>query len=491
MDTKKIITLFLAGVLSLGLVLISSTPKVQEPRQVYRVYLKGKSLGLIESKENLENYIDEAQKTLKEKYDVKKVYAPVDLDVEQEITYDEKISTTENIYNRIQETSPFTIKGYSITIKGLEEKTEGEETKTQEDKVIYVLDKEIFNKAVENTIYAFIDQEKYEDYQNGTQEEIKETGRKVEDIYIDNKIIIREVNIPVTETICQTEEDLSKFLLFGTLKDQKKYVVKEGDTISKVAYDNQLSNAEFLVSNPQFKDENSLLFPGQEVTLGVLQPQFDLVEVDKVVELQEVKYQTEIRYDNNLLLGTTNVIQKGQNGLSRVARTDKYVNGAFEATMTIREETEEIRPAVNEIVVRGGHAGGYAADGYWYWPTKTPYQITSDIGWRWGAFHNGIDIAGTGYGSPVYAANNGTAVEVGYRSLDGNYIVIDHGTGYYTLYAHLSAHYIQRGQVVERGQVIGAVGNSGWATGPHLHFSLFKGYPYKSGYVVLDPRTLY
>ena len=490
MDTKNILNVISASILAFVFVLLGTKTRAQEPVQVYRVYLQGKSIGLVESKTELENYIDKAQNHLKEKYDVKKVYAPVDLDVEQEITYDEKISTTENIYNKIQNISPFTIKGYSITIKGLEEKEETEDTVKAKDTVIYVLDKKIFEEAVENTIHSFINTDDYENYLNNTQKEIKNTGSKIENVYIENKIVIREENIPVNKTIYQTTEDLSKFLMFGTLEEQKKYIVQEGDTISDVAYNNKISNAEFLVANPQFKDENSLLFPGQEVTLGILQPQFDLVEIDHVVEMQEIKYTTEIRYDNNLLLGTTNVIQQGQNGLSRVTRKDRKVNGVLEETHTVPEETTEIKPAVTEIIVRGGRSGSYAADGYWAWPTKTPYTITSGLGWRGGSYHNGIDIAGTGYGSPAYAANNGVVVEAGYRWPDGNYVTINHNNGYYTLYAHLSSIYVQVGQVVELGQVIGAIGQTGLASGPHLHFSLFQGYPYRGG-TVLEPRTLY
>ena len=490
MNTKTMIQIALSTMISVGCLCLGYEARVQEPLQVYRVYLEGKSLGLIQSKNDLEDYIDKEQQSLKEKYNVQKVYAPTDLDIEKEITYNERIQSTQEIYHKIENITPFTVNGYSITIKGLEEKDEDGNDIITKDKTIYVLDKEIFEKAVQNTIESFVEKEKYEDYLNNTQEEIKDEGSKIEDVYIENKITIRKENIPANEMIYQTVEDLSKFLMFGTLEEQKKYTVQVGDTISDIAYNNKISNEEFLVANPQFQDENSLLFPGQEVTLGILQPQFDIVEVDHVVELKEVKYTREVRYDNNLLIGTTNVIQQGQNGLARTTSKVKKVNGEITSFLTERSLTETITPAVNEIIVQGGRANAYAVSGYWAWPTKTPYTITSGLGYRWGTYHDAIDIAGTGRGSPIYAANNGVVTEARYRWPDGNYIVINHNNGYYTIYGHLDTFYVKVGQIVSQGQVIGGMGSTGYVTGVHLHFGLWKGAPYHGG-TVLNPLSLY
>ncbi len=482
------IQIALSGFLAGLLVFSCSTERNTEPHQVYRVYLKGKSIGLIESKQALEDYIDQEQKDLKEKYHVDKVYTPEDLDIIKEITYDEKITSTERIYNEIKNITPFTINGYSIIIKGIEDQNEDGKKVTTKDKTIYVLNKDIFKKAVDNTIRSFIDGDAYDAYLNDTQQEIKETGSMIENVYIKNKILIRKQNIPTNEMIYQTTEDLSKYLMFGTLDEQKKYIVQEGDTISDVSFNNKISNEEFLVANPQFQDENSLLFPGQEVTLGILQPQFSLVEEDHVVELQDIKYTREVRYDNNLLIGTTNVVQEGQDGVSKVTRKTQKINGQMTSTVTVA--TEEMKPAINEIVVRGGRESEIGDAGYWAWPTKTPYTLSSGFGYRWGTLHDGQDIAGCGYGSPIYAANNGVVVETGNKWPNGIYAIINHNNGYYTIYAHMSALYVQKGEVVSMSQVIGAMGQTGFATGVHLHFGVWKGYPYYGG-VAINPLSLY
>jgi murein DD-endopeptidase MepM/ murein hydrolase activator NlpD len=102
---------------------------------------------------------------------------------------------------------------------------------------------------------------------------------------------------------------------------------------------------------------------------------------------------------------------------------------------------------------------------------------TSDFGWRThpifgtGRLHSGIDI-GAAYGSPISAAASGTVVSAGTMSGYGNVVVLDHGGGIATLYAHQSSVAVGTGQAVQRGQTIGYVGSTGYSTGPHLHFEV-------------------
>ena len=86
-------------------------------------------------------------------------------------------------------------------------------------------------------------------------------------------------------------------------------------------------------------------------------------------------------------------------------------------------------------------------------------------------FHNGIDLAAAS-GTSILAAYDGDVVAAAYSSSMGNYIMIDHGGGLYTIYIHSSALYVSKGQSVYKGQTIAAVGSTGRSTGPHLHFSV-------------------
>jgi murein DD-endopeptidase MepM/ murein hydrolase activator NlpD len=103
------------------------------------------------------------------------------------------------------------------------------------------------------------------------------------------------------------------------------------------------------------------------------------------------------------------------------------------------------------------------------WPVNGP--ITSPFGMRWGRMHEGIDI-GVPYGTPIHAAAAGRIIYCGWESGYGNLTVIDHGNGLATAYGHQSAIEVHCGQDVAQGQVIGLVGATGDATGPHLHFEV-------------------
>ncbi len=122
----------------------------------------------------------------------------------------------------------------------------------------------------------------------------------------------------------------------------------------------------------------------------------------------------------------------------------------------------------------------YTAKGDWLWPLgNASCYISSHYGYRsasisGNSFHGGTDIAGGGIsGKPVYASRAGKVITAvtsnrGY----GIYVLVDHGDGYSTLYAHMSARYVSTGDNVSKGQMIGRVGSTGNSTGPHLHFEV-------------------
>lgn len=487
MKQKTIIYTILALILSAGVFFFENT-KNYDPQEVYRVYLDGESIGLIYSKESFEDHIDKEEETIKKQYGVEKVYIPNNLDIVKEITYNEKIESVTAIYDKIKDKTSFTIKGYKITIKGVEEVTE-QGTIKNDDIVINVLDKQIFVKSVHDTIGAFIDEDDYNKFLNKKQEEIKETGTIIEDVYLKNDILIKEDNISIKDQIFLNSDDLSKYLLFGTLEEQRKYTVKAGDTIESVSFNNKLSVGEFLIANEQFDSVDNLLYAGQEVTLGIIKPAVKVVEEDYTVAIEESHYDTIYEDDNNLALGTEILKQKGEDGLVKVSRRITSING--DVTNVDPIDTEIIKPSVSQIIIRGKkYIPSVGNLNYWYWPTAPAYYISSVFGWRWGTMHEGLDITGTGLGSPIYAANNGVVVEAGYTPVNGNYVLINHNNGYYSIYAHMQMLNVKLGQIVAGGQKIGTMGSTGYSTGPHLHFGIYYGYPFRGG-VAYNPLRFY
>ncbi|MBL1173932.1 MAG: peptidoglycan DD-metalloendopeptidase family protein [Pantanalinema sp. GBBB05] len=104
-------------------------------------------------------------------------------------------------------------------------------------------------------------------------------------------------------------------------------------------------------------------------------------------------------------------------------------------------------------------------------------EVTSNFGWRmhpilgYQRFHSGMDF-GADYGTLIQAVDSGTVIFAGWYGGYGNAVIIDHGNGLTTLYAHTSEFYVVEGQGVQRGQAIAAVGSTGLSTGPHLHFEV-------------------
>lgn len=121
-------------------------------------------------------------------------------------------------------------------------------------------------------------------------------------------------------------------------------------------------------------------------------------------------------------------------------------------------------------VSSGGNTVG--ATGTFTNPCPAGY-VSSTFGYRTfdNSFHKGLDLA-AGEGTPTYAADGGVVVIAGWSNSAGNWVVIDHGNGFVTKYMHHSALYVSSGQYVSRGQLIGAVGNTGYSAGAHLHFQV-------------------
>ncbi|HWC11858.1 MAG TPA: peptidoglycan DD-metalloendopeptidase family protein [Acidimicrobiales bacterium] len=126
-----------------------------------------------------------------------------------------------------------------------------------------------------------------------------------------------------------------------------------------------------------------------------------------------------------------------------------------------RQAAAPARPAAS-----GGGAPPKAGKGGMVWPVSGP--VTSGFGPRWGRMHTGIDIS-AGHGSPIRAAKAGTVISTGSNGGYGLAVVIDHGGGLSTLYAHMSSIGVSGGSV-SQGEVIGRVGCTGSCTGPHVHF---------------------
>lgn len=441
-------------------------------------------LGISDSKyENITKYndlklwnlTDEDVKEMNDYYEANKIYlesdkisTPNGIEMKKVLTYEPTTISAGQMYKKIISRKNCTIPGYKFTIK----KEDGSE------KIIYVADSDIFSDSIDTLASIFVGENRYKNYKDDNQSEIEGTGEVINNVYVEEDITYKAVNVSTDEKIYTDSTELSQFLLYGDNHEESIVTVNAGESINTIAYNNKISVEEFLISNPEYTSENNLLYAGKEVKIAKVDPQINIVEEKYSVSDIESNYRTVEVYDDNITEGDQVVTQEGEKGLDRVSQNVKSVNGEIAYVEPVSKETVK-NPVDKKVTVGTKVTPSVGSTSSWGWPTASGYTLSSRFGYRIavfgeGNFHTGLDIAGTGYGSPVYATNNGVITKIEYASTYGYHIIINHNNGFYSLYGHMSGFVsgLHVGSVVERGQQIGYVGSSGWATGPHLHFEI-------------------
>lgn len=237
------------------------------------------------------------------------------------------------------------------------------------------------------------------------------------------------------------------------------YTVEQGDTLASIAKKFNVSVDTIRWANSTITSINSIK-PGQTIKIP------PVTGVVHTVRSGETIYSIAKRYDadaqsivdfpfNNFTNDETFALAIGQ----RIVVPD----GTMPA-----EQPWSPTSAVARVLTP--NAGAVSATGVWIWPAQG--RITQP----WRTWHKGIDIANQA-GGAILAADAGKVVTAGWPDNFGygNRVVIDHGNGYRTLYAHLSKINVQVGQTVNRGDVLGQMGSTGRSTGTHLHFEIRSG----------------
>lgn len=255
-------------------------------------------------------------------------------------------------------------------------------------------------------------------------------------------------------------------------KEQEKeqiYEVVSGDTLSKIAMNNDLTMDRLIAMNDTIDNENSIIRVGDELIITVPEPELSVERVEEVY--YEEDYEAEIIYiDNDDWYTTqTKTLQEPSAGHRIVVADVSYRNNEEVAREILKEEiTYE---AVPKRVERGTKipptyikpiSGGRQSSGFGY--RKAPTKGAT-------SYHQGVDWA-TPIGTAVMASSSGTVVKAGWGGGYGNVIFINHPGGTQTRYAHLSKVLVSPGQTVSQGQKIALSGNTGVSTGPHVHFEI-------------------
>ena len=190
-------------------------------------------------------------------------------------------------------------------------------------------------------------------------------------------------------------------------------------------------------------------------------------------ELESKKRDLDSQRDTaNALVAKLQEQKKDQeDAMDDLSAEEEQVQARIKALIKKMEEEEAARRAA------AGQSGPTSNPGGYIWPVNSRY-VTSTVGGRespggiGSTNHKGTDIGRVGYNSSVYAAKDGQVIISEYSSSYGHYVVIYHGAGNTTLYAHMSSRKVSVGQTVKQGSVVGITGSTGHSTGPHLHFEV-------------------
>ena len=308
------------------------------------------------------------------------------------------------------------------------------------------------------------------------------------------ELLDQKIGVLVTQ-INNAQQQISDY---DTLIDQTQAELEEAEAKEAEQYDLFCRRVRAMEEDGGKLSYWSVLFNATSFTdlLTRLSDANEVMEADQQVidELEQLQAEIEEK-KSNLETARTETVTLKNNLDSQKAELDQEraeanalaqeieSNAAeYQSTLdAIEAEEEAIQKKIvqlsQQLAAQSGSSSSSAALGGYIWPVSSR-KINSPFGPRntgiAGAStnHKGVDIGGVYYSSQVHAAKAGTVIVSQYSSSYGNYVVISHGSGNTTLYAHMSSRSVSVGQTVAQGDVIGITGSTGISSGPHLHFEI-------------------
>lgn len=398
----------------------------------YAVKYDGKLIGYVRDREAAEEAFKAAKQKIAD-YDPS-IRIDDNIEFERLLVSSDNIISPDYIKDTLEAGLMVQYTSYAIMVNG--------------EEMAYVKNEEEANKVIDGIKKFFEENEK----KNGATEVLNVT------IKDDIKAVKKVADISKIQDADKVIETLT-----GEKGTTKKYVVKSGDTVWKIAKENGVSIEEIVAMNPGINVDKLQI--DQTINLSVSIPYLNVETTIKIAEDEDIPYDTRYVADNNLYKGETKVIENGQYGINRVLKQITKLNGKQIASSIISAAI--VKNPVTRVMARG--TKNLIGTGKFMWPTGG--RISSGFGYRGREYHKGLDIASP-KGTPIYAADSGTVVHSGREGGYGNLVIIDHGNGYRTYYGHCSTLLVSAGDTVKRGQKIATVGMTGQATGYHVHFEV-------------------
>ena len=400
----------------------------------YMVEVNGQVAGVVEDKEDFTRLVSEVERTAAQ------ILEEEDYRFEGEITYTRALSQPEDFTSR-QEIKNFlmgqigeVMMRYLLTVEG-----EVVGVAQSQEELEALLDEVTAPYVTENTVSAEF---------------------------------VKNVEITYDYVPVDVEQDLevTRQTLLSDSEGESTYTVVSGDTYSGIAYAHNMSLSELLSLNPQASVDS--LMPGDVLVVKKAIPYLSVQTTEEVTYTEAIECPVEEVEDDTMYEGTSKVLVHGEEGESLVTASVVYVNGEEQSRTVVSQETLR-EPTVTTMAVGTKERPRTMPTGSYIWPVSG--RINSYFGYRsiFGgrSYHSGLDIDGY-TGQPIVASDGGKVTFSGWKSGYGYVIIISHGSGVETYYAHCSQLLVSAGTDVYKGQTIALVGSTGRSTGPHCHFEI-------------------
>lgn len=449
----------------------------EQPTEITKLYIQNKLIGVLTDMKSLDETLDFVyKKDYEEKFPGTEVGLGEDVYFVKEQSYFEYENIDDKIMQYLIDENLFSILTNKIEFSN--------------GAVIYVNSVEDFTNARDKYLLNFISKNTYDLLKlNQIPTALSTFGEQELSLSVLEEMTVSE-GLASEEDILMNETEILEFLSYGYGVAKQYYTVKEYDTVEGVASQARtgINTQQLIAINPGVLiSEDQVLTVGQKLNITYFDSPLTVVVVkERLVEEKVYPKATKYIRDDTLESGKRVVEVKEVIGRRNVRYYDTYTNGILTSGDEISSLTTV--QAVQEVVRVGTKGSGNynqfitnGGSGQFWYPVKNP-RITC----RWGCYsgHYAVDFQDRyNVWGNSFASDAGWVSTNSYDSVGGYHVTIDHRNGYYTYYGHFrEKSALKVGQYVEKGQMVGKIGMTGYATGPHVHFEVWIGKPYRGGY---------
>lgn len=442
------------------------TNTLNQPKTITKIYDKTQLIGIVDDPGDLKTLLhNEYVAQYQQDFPKTELGFNEDIFTTTELSYFTYENKDQEIFDYIQKNDKFAVLTNKVVFSN--------------GAVIFVNNVDDFNDAKKTFLLNFVSQTSYDLFMNKkTTPELTSFGYRDVALKVAETVEITKGYAP-KDQIYMDKNSIVYYLSYGTKQtgdraNETWYTVVAGDTITGIAWLNNITVDQLMSTNSDVLfSQDQVLQPGLQLNVTAFSSPLN-VSVSRERLYEDIVQPDSPQYvpDSSLNKGQTVVRVQEQTGTKNVKRLEVYLNGRLTDASVIISEVVT-KPAVQGIIAYGTYEPPKVGTGTFRVPVDNANMTCNMFCY---AGHRGVDWQNRyqHYGAPIYAGDTGVIIASGWSGGFGNRVIIDHGNGIQTLYAHMMQQpSVSVGQTVQKGQVIGYVGATGNVTGPHVHVEVY------------------